>query len=159
MPRPNIAVLRNLQQSLPAAKKLFAMLSEQDEIAQWITVDELIEHFGLGRRNAVDLLRAIADADAGEFRLGRKGHPSRLVWSTDPRSLVERILGNEAKSADDDVAKPEFAQARTPDDQLTIEHMFMLRPQLCIELSLPTDLSAREAEALGNWVRNLSFER
>jgi hypothetical protein len=157
MPRPNIVVLRNLLQSLPAAHKLFAMLAGRAELAQWISVDELIENLELGRRNAVDLLRDIANAGAGEFRLGRKGHPSRLVWSTDPRALVDRVLGREPELADDAADPTESEPFDAAYDE--IEHVFMLRPQLRIALSLPIDLSGREATAIGDWVRNLSFDR
>lgn len=152
---PNIVVLRELQQTLPAAKKLFAALAEQTDQTDWITVDELIDALELGRRNAVDLLRALAEADAGEFRLGRKGHPSRLVWSTDPRQLVARVLARDTKPSEPEPTIEPASEFRSA----SVDHVFVLRPELRIHLSLPSDLSSREAAALGDWVRNLSFER
>jgi hypothetical protein len=40
-----------------------------------------------------------------------------------------------------------------------IEHSYVLRPKLRVVVKLPEDLSAREAEVLGNWLREISFER
>jgi hypothetical protein len=154
MPPTNVAALRDLQQSLPVAQKLFALLAEQPEPGECITVDELIEALDLGRRNAVDLLRDLAEARVGEFRLGRKGHPSRLVWSTDPRQLAASLLGSDSRPFD-----PDTQPLPESDAGPRIAHVFVLRPGLRIHVSLPQDLSAREATALGDWVRNLSFER
>lgn len=153
MARPNIVVLRDLQKNLPSAQRLFAMLADAQEIGECLTVDELIENLDLGRRSAIDLLRGLEDAGAGEFRLGRKGHPSRLVWSTDPQPLVDELLDREVPPSPPPPPSPGFVSAST------IDHVFVLRPDLRIGLSLPADLSAGEAAALGEWVRHLSFER
>lgn len=139
------------------------MLADADELGECVTVDELIENLELGRRNAIDLLRALEDAGAGEFRLGRKGHPSRLVWSTDAQALVDKVLGREVGPVDSSASEsePDPPPPTRPRSipASAIDHAFMLRPDLRIGLSLPVDLSAREAAVLGEWVRNLSFER
>jgi hypothetical protein len=231
MHRINFIALRELHRSLPAAQKLIAMLAEQDPPGEWVTVDELEALDGVGRRNAVDLLKALGEHGVGEFRVGRKGHPSRLVWTVDPRQLVLQLRGeatsdegddddaSELLDADDEHAeldededegededdepRPQLAlalqqeldrrmsklvpapapangrtHARTagerarpephaeparvepakPVDDL-IEHVFVLRPNHTVRLALPANLSAREAAVLGDWVRNLSFER
>lgn len=243
MHRINFIALRELHQSLPAAQKLIAMLAEQDPPADWVTVDEL-EALDLGRRNAIDLLKALEEHGVGEFRVGRKGHPSRLVWVIDPRTLVQQMRGDAALGdavdeaseddegdehddealleADDDEAgedededddeeddeddeprpqlalalqqeldrrmsklvpppapangrsqarkeaalvraeppraEPPRAEPSKPAGEL-IEHVFVLRPTFTVRLALPANLSAREAAVLGDWVRNLSFER
>jgi hypothetical protein len=238
MHRINFIALRELYQTLPAAQKLIAMLADQDPPADWVTVDEL-EALDLGRRNAVDLLKALDEHGVGEFRVGRKGHPSRLVWVIDPQQLVLQMRADGALDtsdaseshedaddegtlleADDDAAseddededqddedeedepRPQLAlalqqeldrrmsklvpapvptngrsQAKKAEPARAepskeparvaaserpgelIEHVFVLRPNHTVRLALPTDLSAREAAVLGDWVRNLSFER
>lgn len=238
MHRINFIALRELHQSLPAAQKLIAMLAEQDPPADWVTVDEL-EALDLGRRNAIDLLKALEEHGVGEFRVGRKGHPSRLVWVIDPRTLVQQMRGDAAlgDAVDDDASesddageddedgetlledddeddgddaanedededdepRPQLAlalqqeldrrmsklvpppapangrsqarkdaaparaePARAEPSKLAgelIEHVFVLRPAYTVRLALPANLSAREAAVLGDWVRNLSFER
>lgn len=235
MHRINFIALRELHQSLPAAQKLIAMLAEQDPPADWVTVDEL-EALDLGRRNAIDLLKALEEHGVGEFRVGRKGHPSRLVWVIDPRTLVQQMRGDAAlgdavddddasesddegededgeslleadddesddddEHDDDDEPRPQLAlalqqeldrrmsklvpppapangrsqarkdaapvraePARAEPSKLAgelIEHVFVLRPAYTVRLALPANLSAREAAVLGDWVRNLSFER
>lgn len=235
MHRINYVALRELHRSLPAAQKLIAMLAEQDSPAEWVTVDEL-EALDVGRRNAIDLLRALEEHGVGEFRVGRKGHPSRFVWAIDPRQLVMRLRGearadehedededeasalesgededededaveadddgdaDESEQDDEDEPRPQLALAlqqeldrrmsklvpapaaptkgraharahaepspsepaprKQPGDMT--EHVFVLRPGMSIRVSLPNDLTPREAVVLGDWVRNLSFDR
>lgn len=209
------------------------MLAVQDPPAEWVTVDEL-EALDVGRRNAIDVLKALEEHGVGEFRVGRKGHPSRLVWTTNPQQLVALVLspgpgkanGSEPEpdesevdedgvdddetdddEADDDAedddetdevepARPQLALALqeelerrmsklvapastptkgrasarastshvaepTPEVHAgdMTEHVYVLRPGMKVRVVLPTNLSTREAEVLGDWVRNLSFAR
>ncbi|WP_157596209.1 hypothetical protein [Plesiocystis pacifica] len=61
------------------------------EPGEHTTVDELAQLEGVSRRQAVDLLRSLAGIGVGEFKVGRKGHPSRLVWARDPKTLAELL--------------------------------------------------------------------
>ncbi len=185
MVRTNIGALRQLYRSLPAAQKLFEMLVQTEPVER-ITVDELIDELGLGRRNAIDLLRSLEEHGCGDFRVGRKGHPSRLEWCLDPRDLAERIRDHRRVGADgaageppasasegtesDGEASADRAEQGQLDDedserhldrasQSMINHVFVLRPDLRVVLELPVDLSQREAEVLAEWARNLSFDR
>lgn len=247
-----------MYESTPAARKLFASIVQAGVEDNRTTVDELIEDGEVTRRQAITLLRDLDEAGYGEFKVGRKGHPSRLEWGQDPRALAQRLLNGEpaARSAaaefasaaavageeqpsqveepvehargpaafehhadalepHADLAEPEpepepppqaqlraqpqaqaqpqpQAQARaaserprelfaemfpTPEpasrsrkrerkqelerqrDTGQIEHTYVLRPKLRVVVELPEDLSAREAEILADWIRNLSFER
>ena len=156
------------------------------------TVEGLVGECGMSRRRAINLLRALAKAGLGEFKLGRKGHPSRLEWAQDPQALVEQLdavdvpsdsdsdSDSDSGSDSDDDAPDEpqsqpingelifdvFPHQRAKPDPIApparaalIQHSYVLRPQLRILVELPEDLTAREAEVLGKWVRNLSFDR
>jgi hypothetical protein len=185
--------LTAIYRSHPAAQKLFDWIAQAETEANRTTVEELIDNCDVSRRHAINLLRALADAGYGEFKVGRKGHPSRFEWAEDPQVLAERLEQLDGRDAGDDEqleqaeAKPSngpaldngelfvemFPQTETvahePPTSLRrratarelelIEHSYVLRPKLRIVLKLPEDLSAREAEVLAEWLRNLSFQR
>lgn len=171
----------------PTARLLFDWILRH-EFVERTTVEDLIEQLEIPRKAAITLLRSLADAGHGEFKVGRKGHPSRLEWSDDPHRLASRALGlepepGEEEEEDDPAPTPSDAAERTPTDEAPtragetsnepaparrgldglsdalIEHSYVLRPGLRVVVALPEDLSGREAEVLGDWVRNLSFER
>jgi hypothetical protein len=176
-----------IYQAQPAARKVFDWIRQADIEENRTTVEELIDNCGISRRHAVNLLRALADAGYGEFKVGRKGHPSRFEWSEAPQLLADWIEGHDGGSPDElDDELDELTPK--PSDSLVagngelfvemfpqtehepvatatsraielIEHSYVLRPKLRLVVKLPADLSAREAEVLGEWIKNLSFER
>jgi hypothetical protein len=179
--------LTTLCQAQPAARKLFDWIVQADLEDNRTTVEDLIDHCGISRRNAINLLRALGEAGLGEFKVGRKGHPSRFEWTEDPQQLAEQLEQREDED-DGPAAKaksngkrdngelfedmlatepvvtepPPPSRTRTPvvaRDARLIEHYYVLRPNLRIVVALPEDLSAREAEVLGAWINNLSFDR
>lgn len=183
--------LTTIVRAQPAARKLFEWIVQTELEHDRTTVEDLIDNCGVSRRAAINLLRALAEAGFGEFKVGRKGHPSRFEWAEDPQALAERV-GQiaDGDGRDDDEDRKAMANGRATDDgelfataelfsQVEakreapsgprrrapsgevelIEHSYVLRPKLRIELKLPADLSAREAEVLGAWIKNLSFER
>jgi hypothetical protein len=202
--------LHHIYRAQPAAKLLFDWILRAGVEDNRTTVEELIEQLEVPRKTAINLLRALDEAGHGEFKVGRKGHPSRLEWSDDPQALAERLNGGDRQPADEDpneetevdpkldgrdpepdapgdqvdehvdaelgsgssasgkwlagvdeiagVATPRQRRASGPETEL-IEHSYVLRPQLRVVIALPEDLSAREAEVLAGWIRNLSFER
>jgi len=184
MPRDRHQQLRELLKLEPEARTLLASLTAEPPEQGRTTVDELTTTLDLSRRDAIDLLRGLADAGCGEFKVGRKGHPSRLEWSVDVAELAATL--DETPSADepsepsepspsDDAGEtpavePAPAQASFALEAQTaptsrrsatplIEHVYVLRPGLRVRLPLPEDLSPREAAVLADWVRNLSFDR
>ncbi|KIG13704.1 hypothetical protein DB30_07550 [Enhygromyxa salina] len=195
----------------PTARALFAAVLVADVEDGRTTVDELIESGAATRRQAITLLRDLDEAGCGEFKVGRKGHPSRLEWSGDPRELARQIIDemdgrddaehdsrSESEPSPPEADQPDralppaaaialdlsFAQPELPvaanephaapaptstghtraaeldaagDDE--IEHTYVLRPSRRVSVTLPADLTRREAEVLADWLRNLSFER
>jgi hypothetical protein len=201
-------MLHELYLSRPTARELFCAIVEAGVEAGRTTVDELIETSSATRRQAITLLRDLEEARCGEFKVGRKGHPSRLVWSSDPVEIAKRVISRgEAASATpdhEDVEQPsepepesesepyaqdvleatqaalDLADSTAEDDQVApdrktkrgrgsakrgrargelIEHTYVLRPNTRVSVTLPQDLTRREAEVLADWIRNLSFER
>lgn len=88
----DIPALFELHRSKASFGRLFDAMSDGTlEPGEHTTVDELAQLEGLSRRQAVDLLRSLAGIGVGEFKVGRKGHPSRLVWAQDPKALAELL--------------------------------------------------------------------
>ena len=188
-----------------AAKILDAHLAGELGDGERATVDETIEVTGASRRDTIDGLKAIGSTGAGEFKVGRKGHPTRLEWLVDIETLEDAVAGripvqrsprievdeqpslglydhvdddSTAGDADIDDAsevvpiaavtmRPEVRSAEVRSTAVRseresnghVDHVHRLRPDLEIHVSLPVDLSPREAEILGDWIRNLSFDR
>jgi len=177
--------LSTIVRAQPAARKLFEWIVQSGLEHDRTIVEDLIENCGVSRRAAINLLRALADGGYGEFKVGRKGHPSRFEWAQDPQALAERVGqladadgrdhdGDDADADADGKPKPNGLAAGelaaelfskqveaigSAGDVQLIEHSYVLRPKLRIVVKLPEDLSAREAEVLGEWIKNLSFER
>lgn len=204
-------IIHRIYSLRPTARALFAAILVADVEDGRTTVDELIESGAATRRQAITLLRDLDEAGCGEFKVGRKGHPSRLEWSGDPRELARQVIdemdGREdpthdspsepepsqpeadppdrarppaaAIALDLSIAQPEFpvaanephdapARASTGHSRASelaaagddeIEHTYVLRPSRRVNVTLPADLTRREAEVLADWLRNLSFER
>jgi hypothetical protein len=195
-------MLHKLYLSRPTARELFCAIVEHGVVDGRTTVDELIETSSATRRQAITLLRDLDEAGCGEFKVGRKGHPSRLVWSSDPVELATRVI-NRSEAGDatpdhEDIEQPsapesepyaqdvleatqaalELSDSSAQRDQVAptrktrrgstkrgraaeglIEHTYVLRPNTRVSVTLPEDLTRREAEVLADWIRNLSFER
>lgn len=94
---------------------LFESIVERGVEDARTTVDEVIELGDFSRREAIDLLRDLAKAGCGDFKVGRKGHPSRLEWSVDPSHVAMRIVngGLGDKEGEDEAGE----HTPTPDPQ------------------------------------------
>ena len=86
-----------------------------------------------------DVIESILGASKKASNRGRK--PNKVVEA--PRV--------QAPSA------PAPAKVRTERPKGMLEHQLWVRPGYRIELTLPADLSAAEAERLANWARSLPF--
>ena len=94
---PNLRALFELHATKPACASLLRALRDGVlDGSERTTVDELAGLPEVSRRGAIELLRGLEAAGAGEFKVGRKGHPSRLVWAADAVELAARILDGEA---------------------------------------------------------------
>lgn len=159
------------------------------------TVDDILADGEVPRRQAIILLRDLESLGYGEFKVGRKGHPSRFEWSIDPAEL-EAVLDGDSDEPDSDengdgqesldhatavgegedsgrvrvlfmqgnpatLDLADAASARSAKRHASgyIDHTYVLRPDYRVSLSLPDNLTRREAEVLSDWIRNLSFER
>jgi hypothetical protein len=167
--RKNHDALQQLLRARPALDRVLDSILAAGADEGRTTVDEILADGDVPRRQAINLLRDLESLGYGAFKVGRKGHPSRFEWAIDPADLLASLdaAGGHA-DVDDDAddeqpLEPETAAAQNNEhtDQVALEitHLYVLRPGYRVSLSLPDNLTRREAEVLADWVRNLSFER
>lgn len=163
-----------LHRSHAGARKILDFVAGHADGLTETTVDLFLQETGIDRAAAIDALRHLAIAGCGEFIVGRRGAPTRFRWITGMDRLAEILeVGAQpgAQPAMVAMVAPAPAPARalprlddTTDDELALPavpvttHRFQLRPDLVIELRLPSDLSVREAERLGKFIDSLPFE-
>jgi hypothetical protein len=103
----NYDTLIKLHQTRPAARRLFDSIGSKGVEEGRTTVDELIDSGEVSRRQAITVLRDLADAGCGEFKVGRKGHPSRLEWAVDPVEVIERVVSEASGELGEELASDE----------------------------------------------------
>jgi len=99
--------------------------------------------------------RELAAAGVGEAIVGRRGKPSRFVWSELMMDVLAALRGEGAASAPDRPSG-EGATVTTPSE--LVEHRFVLRPSFTARFSLPADFTAAEAARLAKFIEALPFD-
>ena len=110
----------------------------------------------LEREPAIGLLQKLAEAGLGTFVVGRRGAKTRIVWEyklPDIGAAASGAVQHLHKVKDEEVEDGE--EEGESNEALMIEHLFNLRTGLRITVSLPRDLTQREAERLARFVEAL----
>jgi hypothetical protein len=108
-------------------------------------------------------LEAVLDGDGeeeddqSEGEAGREQSELDTTGAEDDESGRARVLFMQGNQGD----LTDAALGRTPrrHGRGDIDHAYVLRPDCRVSVSLPDNLTRREAEVLADWIRNLSFER
>ena len=137
------AMLKRVVDSHAGAGFVTAVMEESTD--ETTTADEVERALGkrgltVGRKAIIEVFKALADLQAGQFIVGRRGHKTRFEWH----------LPDEGRGARERLANTE---STTP----TISHSYRLRPQFEVRVLLPADLSNAEAERLGGFIQTLPF--
>jgi len=113
------------------------------------------EELDFKKSEVIAAFHELEEAECGSYVQGRRGWPSRFVWSV--KSLLVAGAARGQASALRDVATSESTAEESEED--LIEHVFVLRPDLPVSLDLPEDLTTAEAERLSAFVKALPFSR
>lgn len=129
---------------------LRAILAQQPLHELELDVEDLKAEYTPGldvsRSEGISLLRRLDELGLGDFKIGRRGRPTRLEWSVG----VRKGLAEETEvSKEEGQSSPSAGQ---------IMHQFQLRPTLAVELVLPSDLTQHEAARLAAFVQALPFD-
>ena len=141
------------------ARLLFEDLSNRQRNQQVTKLDQILnrlEDKGITRGIAIQFFRRLEDIGCGQYVEGRKGHPSRFVWEDDLITVGRVARGEagqiESLNSEEEEAANEARQARD------FEHIFRLRGDFVVRLRLPSDLTDKEAQRLGGFLKTLSME-
>lgn len=160
-----VAGLRDLYKNNDAAHRLLDRFAGRKKDAQWTTAARAAGLAGASHGEVIALFRELAQIGAGEFKAGRRGFATRMEWIYSVRSLGAAAQGagqpeaidpteiedGEAEAEnetylEDDWEKPDW-----------ITHTFQLRPAQRVTIKLPVDLTAKEAERLAGFIRQVPF--
>lgn len=96
---PDVDMLRQLYEQSPAAKAFFDHAARRERDQSETKVDRILvllraEGHEFRRREILELFRKMQDHGLGQFVEGRRGWPSRFVWSTGMRSVGQAAIGD-----------------------------------------------------------------
>ena len=173
--RATTAAIRRVAGSHRKFGPFFSWLAELPGEADETDLDTIESAVGLSRLQAVTLCKQLQGAAVGRFVSGRRGLPSRIRWSVDPRAVGAALAhadgatqADEAEWADVEEPSPDRARPRgtsqrqapspaSPERGDEDRHLFRIRPDRQVRVSLPIDMTRREAARLADFVRALGL--
>jgi hypothetical protein len=125
---PNIELLRQLYQQNPVAKAFFDHAARRERDQSETKVDRILvllqaEGHSFPRRDIIALFRKLQELACGQFVEGRRGWPSRFVWSAGLTSVGRAASGESQPIAristeENDLDSDENYVDQTASDQL-----------------------------------------
>jgi hypothetical protein len=147
---PNVELLRQLYQQSPVAKAFFDHAARRERDQSETKVDRILvllsaEGHAFPRRDIIGLFRKLQDEGCGQFVEGRRGWPSRFVWSAGLTSVGRAASGESQPIAR--ISTEENALDRGDDeiDQLNIDRS----PQTVTEGSDEEEIGEVEGKFAG----------
>jgi len=162
-----VAGLRGLYQKDEVARRLFDNLAGRQRDWRVTPASHAAFLAGASHGQIVTLFRKLDELGAGEFKIGRRGSKTRIEWLYGMRSLGAAAMGAAGQPEAIDPTQVEDIEAEAPDGEALevemgdgewIAHSFQLRPDLRLSINLPVDLTAKEAERLAGFIRQLPFD-
>jgi len=148
--------LRQTRKANKVAQSLFEHLSFSDEhfktnSAKYLEIETKCDYYDL-----VKFLKTLDATGLGKFVAGRKGKDTRIDWKYHPKSIGTTALGKTNRL--NSTMKGLSAYDGGGDDDNLANHSFLLRPELVVDIVLPTDFSKKEAERLSRWLNTIPFD-
>jgi hypothetical protein len=155
----NIDGLRSLYRSNPTARAFLDHAADRERDRAETTVERTQAILRDGGRDTsrgeiVELFQKLEQLACGKFIVGRWNKHSRFAWSV---SIVS--VGKAAAGEQQAVSPIQESEPESQDEAETLEHSYHLRPELCIEIKLPVDLTEQEARRLADFIRTLPLDR
>ncbi|MCC7499809.1 MAG: hypothetical protein IT160_19670 [Bryobacterales bacterium] len=160
--------LKALYSTDPVAKIILEDFGARQRNQQITKLDQLLFRLSnarksVSRADAINVLRSLDDAGCGRFLTGRKGHPTRFEWQYDLVSVAKAATGEVQQVEEiqpapqtDNGDEPIIEKESLPEG--TIKHTYQLRADWQVTLALPSDLTAREAARLSEFIKTLPFD-
>ncbi|MEE4211145.1 MAG: hypothetical protein V2I43_17995 [Parvularcula sp.] len=113
------------------------------------------EGYNLSRGDVVRVFRELEACGCGQFRVGRHGWPSRILWDIQITDLGKLASGEDTQV--ESISISEIDEEETT-SLYTFTHTLKLREDFDVEFELPTDLTPNEAKRLALFVQALPLE-
>ena len=127
---PDIDLLRQLYRQSPVARAFFDHAARRERDQSETKVDRILillraEGQAFVRRDIITLFRTLQEAGCGQFVEGRRGWPSRFVWSAGLTSLGRAAAGQSQPiahiSADENTVASDYGEDDSFDEDLAAE--------------------------------------
>lgn len=154
--------LRTLYAESEAARAFFDLLVQRKNDGRCTVVDRILSQFPahgrpVSRRDLIQVMQRMEELGVGRCIVGRRSQPSRFEWSSSMTGVARAATG--AASSDDLGMAPRPAspaeEEPVDDDEDVLLHRLHLRPDFCLSIELPVDLTQQEAERLAAFIRTL----
>lgn len=136
-------------------RSFFELLSRRHRNAAVTTVEQAMEWTKGERREVVELFKQLDETTIGTFVIGRRGAQSRFEWAV---RLTDVGYAYAGEIEEVEPASQNDLQDETVLDEQLVEHEYRLRPDLKVVLSLPSNLTKREAERLSSYIATLPYD-
>lgn len=151
--------LQQLANDNPCARAFFQHSAARERQQSVTNVDRALTNLenaghNFARHQLLEVFRELETAQCGNFKVGRRGWPSRFEWSSSIIHVGQNALGNAVEIE----PLPEEPGEDVDADLDWLTHTFHLRPNIEIEFELPFDLSPNEAERLIGFIKSIPFD-
>jgi hypothetical protein len=136
-------------------RAFFDALGTRIKTSDHVTVPHVMSITKGERFQVVKLFKRMEEMGLGHFLVGRRGGQSRFAWSVRVSDLAQAYAGEV------DIVESASGEDLTEDATVEISevnHEFSLRPDFKVAITLPTDLTKREAERLAAFVVALPYD-
>ena len=159
----DILEINTLYKKDECAKSILDYAASRTKNSSKISVDRLTRKISqnganFSRKDVINFLKKLESFKCGKFVVGRRGQPSRFEWE------VEMIgLGKAARGMETEIVRLNEDETHADDHDEEedvppmIEHRYTLRPDLPVTLSLPANLTEKEAVRLSEFIKTLPF--
>lgn len=160
--------LRHLAWARPEFLDFFKHLSSRQRNRGTLDLDTLLDNVPDNgrpshemRRLGIEFFKELDKLDLGEFRIGRRGKPTRFNWSVPMVEVGQAVVPNEIASGEiesNDDSWIDQGEIKVESSVRPLAHKYILRPSFAVVFDLPIDLTTKEAERLASFIRTLPLE-
>ncbi len=151
---PELIKLREAYNQNVSAKIILDDFASRTNNQRVTKVDQVLNRLrgnNVQRWEVIATFRKLEELGHGKFTEGRKGHPSRFVWSSNPIDVGRVAQGHEAS-----ISMVSVSTTADGGSEEMREYVFRLRSGTDATFELPTDLTEKEAERLNAFLKSLA---
>ena len=110
------------------------------------------------RKLVLDFFKALENLKTGRLLVGRRGKPTRFVWSVPMLEVAAAAAGAGKMSAPPNNGNATETVRQSPTQSDMVSFQFVLRPGLVVRFDLPHDFSQIEADRLCKFIKALPLD-